>query len=652
MRLWRSIALFCAGFLLGLPIWAQHNETINGHAAAANEVLVKLRPGVSLQADSYIVRAHDIRLLQALNRRGLMHLRSGSQTAAQLVAELSADPDVEYAEPNYVLHTTTAAAPAAVVPNDPLFIDQWALQNTGQTGGTAHADIDATQAWSITTGTATVVVGVVDTGLDYTHPDLQANIWSAPAAYTVQFAPGDSITCPAGSHGYDALNNVCDPMDQNDHGTHVSGIIGAVGDNSAGVSGINWTASIMGLRFLDASGSGTVAGAVRAIEFALQAKAVLGSQANLQVLSNSWGGTGFSQALLDEINDANTAGMLFVMAAGNSSEDLDTNTFYPASYRTPNAIAVAATDDNDALASFSDYGKGSVDLGAPGVNIVSTIPGANYETMSGTSMATPMVSGAAALVLAVCPLTTAQLRAALVNNVDVVAGLANTTISGGRLNVYKALASCAPGTTPAPGFTLSAPSAVVALTAGGASASTTITAAATGGFSGAIALAVTGLPAGVSAKLTPASIAPGATASLALTAASTAAAGTFHLTITGTSGTLSATTTVTLTVTAAPSFKLTVTPPSQTIRRGATGSFQISATSSGGFSGTISLQISGLPPYSSTTFSQTSSGAVAMSIATSPLTRDGSYTIQIVGTGTSGRSTVSQTVTATLTVTN
>src|SRR5208283_4014528 len=385
--------------------------------------------------------------------------------------------------------------------------------------------------------------------------------------------------CPAGSHGYDALNNVCDPMDQNDHGTHVTGIIGAVGDNSAGVSGINWRASIMGLRFLDASGSGTVAGAVRAIEFALQAKAVLGSQANLQVLSNSWGGTGFSQALLNEINDAGTAGMLFVMAAGNSSASLDTTTFYPASYRTPNALAVAATDDNDALASFSNYGKGSVDLGAPGVNIVSTILGANYETMSGTSMATPMVSGAAALVLAVCPLTTAQLRSALVNNVDVVAGLASTTISGGRLNVYKALQSCAPGTTPpptpAPGFTLSAPSAAVALTAGGASASTTIAAAATGGFSAAIALAVTGLPAGVSAKLTPASIAPGATASLALTAASTAAAGTFHLTITGTSGTLSATTTVTLTVKAAPSFKLTVTPPSQTIRRGATGSFQI-----------------------------------------------------------------------------
>jgi subtilisin family serine protease len=654
MRLWRAIPVIFAGFLLGWPVWGQHNETINGHPAAANEVLVKLRPGVSLQADSYIVHAHDIRLVQALNRQGLMHLRSGSETAAQLVLELSADPDVEYAEPNYVVHTTTAVAPpASVVPNDPLFLQQWALQNTGQTGGTAHADIDATQAWSIATGSTAVVVGVVDTGLDYTHPDLAANIWSAPATYTVQFAAGDSITCPAGSHGYDAINNVCDPMDQNDHGTHVSGIIGAVGDNSVGVSGINWTASIMGLRFLDASGSGTVAGAIRAIEFAVQAKAVLGSQANLCVLSNSWGGTGASTALQEEISAANAAGMLFVSAAGNNSADLDTTAFYPASYRGPNTVTVAATDDNDALASFSDYGKGSVDLGAPGVNIVSTIPGDNYETMSGTSMATPMVSGAAALVLSVCPLSTTALRAALLNNVDLVAGLANTTISGGRLNVYKALTSCAPGAPPpVPAFALSTTTAALGLSAGGASATTTIGATATGGFSGMIALTVTGLPAGVNAKLTPASIAPGGTASLALTAAATASAGTFHITLTGTSGALSATTTVTLTVTPAPTFKLTITPPSESVRRGAAASFQISATSSGGFSGTISLQISGLPPNSSATFNQTPSGGLTMYISTSLQTKDGSYTIQIVGTGTSGRTSVTQTVKASLAVTN
>lgn len=656
MRLWRAIPLIFAGFLLGLPVWAQQHETIHGQQAVANEVLVKLRAGVRLEADGYIVRAHDIRAARELDNRGLMHLRSGSKSAARLVEELKTDPDVEYVEPNYVVHSTVAGStPAAVIPNDMLFSAEWGLRNTGQNGGLPNADIAATLAWSITTGTRSVVVGVVDTGLDYTHPDLQSNVWSAPTAYTVQFGPGDSITCPAGSHGYDAINNSCTPLDQNNHGTHVSGTIGAAGNNSLGATGVNWTTSIMGLRFLDASGSGTVANAIRAIQFALQAKAVLGAAANLRVLSNSWGGPGFSQALLDAINQANSAGVLFVVAAGNNGASLDSTTFYPASYRAPNTIAVAATDSNDALASFSNYGKNSVDLGAPGVNIVSTIPNSNYATMSGTSMATPHVAGAAALVLAACTtLDTPTLRSTLLNNVDPVAGLAGTTIAGGRLNVYKALQSCATATPPkaTPGFTLSAPAATLALTAGGASVTTTIGATATGGFNGPIALGVTGLPAGVTAKFTPASITPGGTASLALTGTATATAGTFRLTITGTSGTLSSTASVTLTVSRPVTFKLTVTPPTASVRRGAAASFQIAVAASGSFSGPITLQVSGLPPSSSTTFSQAAGGALTMRVATTTSTKAGSYAIQIVGTGKSGSFTLTQTATATLTVTN
>src|SRR5271157_2814573 len=176
MREWRAIPLIFAGLLLGLPIWAQPTETINGHSAVANEVLIKMRAGVRFEVDGYIVHTHDIRAARELDNRGLMQLRSGSKSAARLVQDLRAEPDVEYAEPNYIVHTTVVkSTQAAVAPNDPLFIDQWGLQNTGQTGGTPHADIDATQAWSITTGTRSVVVGVVDTGLDYTHPDLQAN---------------------------------------------------------------------------------------------------------------------------------------------------------------------------------------------------------------------------------------------------------------------------------------------------------------------------------------------------------------------------------------------------------------------------------------------------------------------------------------------
>ena len=651
MRTWRGFLLVFAGFLLGFPVWAQQHERIHGREAAANEVIVKMRPGAHLDGNSYIVRAHDIRAMRELDGRWLMHLRSASKTAAQLVAELASDPDVEYVEPNYVVHSTTASA---VVPNDLLFSSEWGLRNTGQNGGVPNADIAATLAWSITTGTASVVVGVVDTGLDYTHPDLAPNLWSAPASFTVTFGPGDSITCPAGSHGYDAISNTCTPLDQNGHGTHVSGTIGAAGNNSLGATGVNWTTSIMALRFLDANGSGTVANAIRAIQFALQAKAALGSAANLRVLSNSWGGPGFSQALMDAINQANSAGVLFVAAAGNNATSNDTTAFYPASYRTPNLIAVAATDSTDALASFSDYGKSSVDLGAPGVNIVSTYPNSNYATMSGTSMATPHVAGAAALVLSACTLDTAGLRAALVNNVDPVASLASTTISGGRLNVYKALTSCA-GTTqpkPAPGFTLSAPTATPALTAGGASIATTIASAATGGFSGQITLGVSGLPAGVSARFTPASIAPGGTSSLTLAAASSTAAGTYKVTVTGVSGTLSATATVTLTVTRPSTFQLTVTPPAASVRRGAATSFQISVSTSGSFTGPISLQVSGLPPYSSTTFSQTSNSVVTMKVVTTATTRAGSYVIQIVGTGRTASSTLTKSATATLSVTN
>ena len=185
-------------------------------------------------------------------------------------------------------------------------------------------------------------------------------MWSAPADFTVTI--GDlTITCAAGTHGFNAITNLCDPMDDNNHGTHVSGTIGAVGNNSLGVVGVNWTASIMGAKFLNAGGSGTTAGAINAIEFVVQAKEAFADTgaANVRVLSNSWGGGGFSQALLDEINRANDSGMLFVAAAGNNGRNNDVFPFYPANYDAPNMIAVAATDNQDARASFSKIGRAS-----------------------------------------------------------------------------------------------------------------------------------------------------------------------------------------------------------------------------------------------------------------------------------------------------
>ena len=431
--------------LISLPLWAQiRTELYQGLPVVANEALVKFKttPGVFVPTViSQIKLAEDIDLASAIGAGDVWTLHSRSKDVSTLVRELSKRPEVVYAEPDYVIR-------AQGNPNDPYLGNLWGLHNTGQTiqgaKGKPGADISATSAWNVTTGSAANVVAVVDTGIDYYHPDLAANVWSAPTSFTV-FIGGAPITCPARSHGFNAITFVCDPYDDNHHGTHVSGTIGAAGNNSVGVVGVNWTASIMGVKFLDSSGSGSTVGAINAIEFAIQTKAWFGSTANVRVLSNSWGGGGFSQALLDEINRANNSDMLFVAAAGNSHTNLDVDPVYPASYAAPNVIAVAATDNADALAGFSNYGAHSVDVGAPGVNVFSTLPGGSYGFLSGSSMATPHVSGAAALVLSRCTLHTADLRAALVGNVDPLPSLAGITITGGRLNVSKAISSC---TTP------------------------------------------------------------------------------------------------------------------------------------------------------------------------------------------------------------
>jgi subtilisin family serine protease len=213
---------------------------------------------------------------------------------------------------------------------------------------------------------------------------------------------------------------------------------------------VNWTTSVMGLKFLSASGSGNTADAIECIQFAIQAKQIFGAAANVRILSNSWGGGGFSQALLDAINAANSSDMLFVCAAGNNNGNNDTTAFFPANYNAPNVLSVAATDNRDNKSSFSNFGATTVDLGAPGTNILSTVPNGGFAVFSGTSMATPHVSGAAALVLSRCSLSTANLKANLMNNVDPVSSLSGRTVTGGRLNVDKAIRACSGGGTPPP----------------------------------------------------------------------------------------------------------------------------------------------------------------------------------------------------------
>ena len=444
----RLAAVACAAVvsivLVTVPVSTQSGRyqiaLVDGREAVAGEVLVKFRDSSTATDRARVEQDTSTDDSASVGSRGARRMHSRRLDISALVAYLRVHPQVEYVEPNYIVY-------GDAMPNDPKFGTLWGLFNTGQTvngaAGTAGADIGAVSAWDVTTGSRANVVAVVDTGVDYNHPDLTANIWSAPAPFSVTIG-GVAIACAAGTHGYNALLKTCDPMDDNNHGTHVAGTIGASGNNAVGVAGVNWTASIMAAKFLGASGSGTTADAIDAIEFTIQAKAAFASThaANVRVLSNSWGGGGFSQALLDEINKANTNDMLFVAAAGNSGRSNDASPTYPASFNAPNVLAVAATDSRDRLASFSNYGATTVHLAAPGVNIQSTTRNNTYTYFSGTSMATPHVSGAAALVLSACGLTTATLKTALLTGVDILPNLAGRVASSGRLDVARAIAGC------------------------------------------------------------------------------------------------------------------------------------------------------------------------------------------------------------------
>jgi subtilisin family serine protease len=319
------------------------------------------------------------------------------------------------------------------VPNDTSFSSQWALNNTGQTGGVSGDDIKAENAWTLINSSPNVVVAVIDTGIDFNHPDLAANIWTNPH-------PGSVAGYTNDLHGWNFVANNNNPQDDHFHGTHVSGTIGAVGNNGTGVAGVTWSVKIMPLKFLDSTGAGTTSNAINAIYYAVNNGA--------KILSNSWGGGTFTQSLKDAIDFANSNNVIFIAAAGNDGLNIDSNPVYPASYTSANILAVAATDASDALAGFSNYGN-TVALAAPGVGILSTTPvtatsamtsyglPTGYGQISGTSMAAPHVSGVAALALAQNPsLTVAQLKNLIMSRVDSQASLAGLVQTSGRLNAY------------------------------------------------------------------------------------------------------------------------------------------------------------------------------------------------------------------------
>lgn len=386
-----------------------------------DHIIVKYKSSFNAEKIHTFSDSKKMTLVRTLGKTGmtLMKIPIG-KTIEGTIRELKVDPNIEYAEPDYVLHIIAT-------PNDSSFSSLWGMHSTQN----ADADIDATTAWDKATDSS-VIVAVIDTGVDYNHPDLKDNIWKNTGEIPNNNTDDDGNGFVDDVFGWDSINNDGDPFDDHSHGTHCAGTIGARGDNGIGVAGVCWKARIMSLKFLSAYGSGYTSDAVVCIDYALEMGA--------KVISASWGGTGSSQALKDAIERANSQGLLFIAAAGNSRWNNDERPFYPASYDCENIISVAATDEDANLASFSCYGKVSVDLAAPGVNILSTVPNSSYRYYSGTSMATPHVAGSITLMMSYYPQTSHSIiKERLLSSVDPFDELKEKVASGGKLNLFKCL---------------------------------------------------------------------------------------------------------------------------------------------------------------------------------------------------------------------
>lgn len=437
-----------AGALLVSPslptvVLAQTAEFVPGR------VIVKYRSGTPENRGAQLRAAVDAQVIKQLPliNAEVLTLPEGWEVD-EIVEWYNGQIGVEYAEPDYLLYPIEGLAPStkesfgnarepprafATTPDDPRYSEQWALHNTGQSSGTVDADIDAPEAWDLTTGNDTIIVGVIDSGIDWSHPDLEANMWVNPGEIAGDTIDNDGNGFIDDIYGWDFKNDdasVYDSPTADDHGTHVAGTVAAVSDNALGVTGVAWNVKLMSLKFLE--GSGSTSDAVDAINYAVANGATM--------TTNSWGGGGRSAALEDAIEASGDAGLLFIAASGNSAQDLDGTPSYPTAYPSDNIVSVNSTDRNDSMSSFSNYGLTTTDLAAPGSAILSTIPEGEYKSMSGTSMATPHVTGVAALIYSAFPeLTHLQVKERLMWSGDAPSGLAGTSVSGRRLNAYNAL---------------------------------------------------------------------------------------------------------------------------------------------------------------------------------------------------------------------
>jgi thermitase len=447
-RLGRSVVVSCA-LLLSAPVGVRAAEP-GGPTAPGSQpvtrVLVRFASDASPAQRGAMRARADVERDAMLAVRGLelVDPEPGVSVGAA-VADLERMDGVLYAEPDRLLHQSAA-------PNDPYFAYEWGL-----------ASIRAPEAWDVTTGSAQVTVAVVDTGIDAAHPDLSPNLWTNPGesggGRETNGVDDDGNGRIDDVHGWDFVDGDAQPQDGNGHGTHVSGTIAARGNDATGVAGVSWSAGLMPLRVLGDNGSGYVSDAVTAYAYAARNGA--------RVVNASLGGDRFSLSEHDAI--AAAPDTLFVVAAGNKGADNDTTSAYPCDYDLANVICVAASDRDDALASFSNYGATSVDLAAPGVDIASTWPGGGYAYLDGTSMATPHVTGAAALLLAHdSGLTIAGLRSALLSSAHAVPALAGRVATGGRLDVAAALSVPPPPPAPPAPPPAAAPAVVAPISAASA----------------------------------------------------------------------------------------------------------------------------------------------------------------------------------------
>jgi subtilisin family serine protease len=431
----RRFMLFGALALLMLLLPAGAASAASGQTPAhvPGNVIVKYESGVTAAAvrtDARQEGTEVVRQIVGPVARGgrLAVIHSDTQTTAELIAAFAADPRVMYAEPDYIYEID-------VTPNDPALSGLWGMPK-----------ISAPAAWDVSTGSPAVVIASIDTGVDYTHPDLAANMWHNPGEIPANGIDDDANGYTDDVYGIDAYNNDSDPTDDHGHGTHTSGTMAAVGNNGVGIAGVCWQAQVMALKSFSSGGSGNSSTELPAIDYVINQKLLHG--VNVVVINASWGGYGFSTAIHDAVAAAGNAGIVWVGSAGNDTNDNDTGPSYPASYDCSNIISVQATDSDDTMAYFSNYGATSVDIGAPGVEILSTLPGDYYESWNGTSMAAPHVAGAVASMAAKYPTETVGTRIAyILAGADRIPSLAGTTATGARLNVYRSLDHIGPTVT-------------------------------------------------------------------------------------------------------------------------------------------------------------------------------------------------------------